>query len=515
MKRVSAFFLIFLYVFPLMAQVYKITDYGAIGDGITVNTVHIQQAIDKCSENGGGTVYIPAGVFISGTIELKSNVNLYLETGAVIKGSPNLNDYKPYQSMFYGASHFGIIHAHKAQNVSITGQGIIDGNDAVFFDWTKAKKIEWGGTQYTRQKENFRKVTEGIGDGPVEPKDRPRQMVIFSECRNVLVRDVQLLHAPFWTLHFADCDGVICTGLKIGGSLETPNSDGIDITSCNNVIISDCDIRTGDDAIAITGYAYHYELPGYSNLRHASANITVSNCLLQSRSSGIRIGFEDQNTVRNIQISNIIITNSNRGIGIFVRDSGSIENVNISNVFIETRLHTGDWWGNGEPIHISSIPRSPNVKTGKIRNVNFRDVTCRSEAGIVIFGLPESPIGELSFENLKLTITESPINETAGGNFDFRGCYGEKLQLFAHDIPGIYMQHVDKAWFNNVTVNWEQTQQPFFTHALEARHIGQLTLMYFSGMAAPAHASLKAVKLVNISRFITNMDKKMLVKEKD
>jgi hypothetical protein len=77
------------------------------------------------------------------------------------------------------------------------------------------------------------------------------------------------------------------------------------------------------------------------------------------------------------------------------------------------------------------------------------------------------------------------------------------------------MQHVDKAWFNNVTINWEQTQQPFFTHALEARHIGQLTLMYFSGMAAPAHASLKAVKLVNISRFITNMDKKMLVKEKD
>ncbi|MBN2088307.1 hypothetical protein JW964_01780, partial [candidate division KSB1 bacterium] len=310
-----------LFIFHLntTAETYRVTDFGAIPDNQTVNTALIQQAIDSCAANGGGTVDVPSGTFITGTIELKSNVNLYLESGAELKGSPDLADYRAYQRDGFDATHYGIIYAHRAQNVSITGQGAINGNEELFFDWQQAKKIEWGGTQFTRQKEQYRAVASGIGDGPVAPKARPRQMVIFSECVNVLVRDVQLIKSPFWTLHFADCDGVIASGLKIWASLETPNSDGLDITSCNNVMVSDCDIRTGDDAIAITGYAYHFELPGYHNLRHPADNITITNCNLQSRSSGIRIGFMDQNTIRNIHITNINITNSNRGIGIFVR----------------------------------------------------------------------------------------------------------------------------------------------------------------------------------------------------
>lgn len=368
MKNLLAVAIAFIFIVTINAQTYNIKDFGAKPDNRTLNTKSIQNAIDSCFANGGGKVYVPAGVFITGTLQLKSNINLHLESGAELKGSKQLADYTPYETKDFPTSNYGIIYAHKANNVSITGQGAINGNEEVFFDWTQAKKNEWGGTKDTRQKENYRSVASGMDDGPVVPKDRPRQMVIFSECTNVLVRDVQLIKSPFWTLHFADCDGVIASGLKILASLDTPNSDGLDITSCSNVAVSDCDIRTGDDAIAITGYAYHFELPGYHNLRHASNNITITNCNLQSRSSGIRIGFLDQNTIRNIHISNVNITNSNRGIGIFVRDEGSVENVTISQVNIETRLHTGDWWGNGEPIHISAVRGNADVKLGHIKN---------------------------------------------------------------------------------------------------------------------------------------------------
>ena len=184
-------------------------------------------------------------------------------------------------------------------------------------------------------------MKHGLGDGPLVPLDRPFQMIIFSNCKNVTVSGVLISNSPFWTLHFADCDGVIVNGIKLWNNLMIPNNDGIDVTSSSNVLISDCDIRTGDDAIAVTGYSHHFDLPGYKNIIHDSENITVTNCYLVSRSSAIRIGGWDQNNMRNYTFSNIVISNSNRGINLCVRDKGSIEDLNFSNIIIKTHLHTG------------------------------------------------------------------------------------------------------------------------------------------------------------------------------
>jgi len=493
-----------------LAQKLNIVDFGAKPDNSTVNTRFIQQAIDSCAALGGGSVYIPAGIFITGTIELKSNINLYLEAGAELKGSSEISDYKYYKSpIFDTPSHYGIIYAYKANNVSITGQGAINGNEEEFFIWDQAKKIEWGGSEFTRQKENYRKVESGIGDGPVVPKpDRPRQMVIFSECTNVLVRDVQLVKSPFWTLHFADCDGVIASGLKVWTSLETPNSDGIDITSCNNVIISDCDIRTGDDAIAITGYSHHFELPGYHNLRHASDNITITNCNLQSRSSGIRIGFLDQNTIRNIHISNINITNSNRGVGIFVRDEGSVENITISQVFISTRLHTGDWWGNGEPIHISAVRGTEENKLGQIKNVTFRDITCFGETGILVYGSENSYIEDVTFENMKFVLNKSKLNAVAGGNIDLRGALGN-MQLFASDISAFYAQFVNNLAMNNVSISWNGVAEEYFKYGIHVNVFENVQLTNVKATSSPSNNILPAILLENGNQYIiSNMNKK-------
>lgn len=497
-KNIFASFILLGIIHFCFAQKFNIIDFGAKPDNSTVNTEFIQHAIDSCAASGGGTVYIPAGVFVTGTIELKSNVNLEIESGGVLKGSANISDYKPYISPISNVpTHYGIIYAHKATNVSITGRGAIDGNEEAFFFWDQAKKIEWSGTEYTRQKANFRKVESGIGDGPVVPKsERPRQMIIFSECKNVLVRDVQLLRSPFWTLHFADCDGVVVSGVKIWASLEVPNNDGIDITSCNNVMISDCDIRTGDDAIVVTGYAYHFELPGYHNLRHPSGNIVITNCNLQSRSSGIRIGFLDQNSVKNIHIHNVNITNSNRGIGIFVRDEGSLENITISQATIYTRLHTGDWWGHGEPIHISAVQGTENGKLGTIKNVTFRDITCVGENGILIYGSQESIIEDIHFDNLKFTFRKSPLNEIAGGNIDLRGAYGNR-QLFASDISAFYAQYVKNITLNRVEIFWEDVAEEYFKHGIHIKEFNNIKLTHVKCKPSPSNKNLPAILLEN------------------
>ncbi len=124
------------------AQVFNITDFGALPDATTLNTEAIQTAIDACNKNGGGKVYVPAGTFITGTLELRSNVNLYLETGAELKGSSNMDDYKDYQAPNYEEpSHYGMIYSHCTENVTITRQGVINGSEKVFFEWDQAKTI--------------------------------------------------------------------------------------------------------------------------------------------------------------------------------------------------------------------------------------------------------------------------------------------------------------------------------------------------------------------------------------
>jgi polygalacturonase len=490
--------LIFSYL-NAKCQLFNISEFGALADNKTVNTKSIQNAIDSCTGAGGGTVCVPSGIFITGTIELKSNVNLYLENGAELKGSPDITDYKSYTLPGFGTFHYGILFAINAKNLSITGQGTINGNEEIFFDWSKAKTIEWGGSQFTRQKEKFRAVKEGIGDGPVVPdNNRPRQMVIFTACTNVLIRDVQLNKSPFWTLHLADCDGALISGVKIWASLLTPNSDGMDITSCNNVIVSDCDIRTGDDAIAITGYSHHYELPGFINLRHPSGNIAITNCNLQSRSSGIRIGSLDQNTIRNIHISNINISNSNRGIGIFIRDEGSVENITISQVSIETRLHTGDWWGNGEPIHISAVRGNADVTLGQLRNVTFRDITCTGENGILVYGSEESVIEQVRFENLRLFIKDCELNKSTGGNIDLRGALLEK-QLFSADISGFYAQYVKGLIMNDVTIKWDNVKEEYFKYGIHIKYSSNLSLSDIEAEPSPSNSSLAPVMIESCS----------------
>jgi polygalacturonase len=483
MLRLSSFVTVLLSLQPAFVQPISIniSALGAVGDGKTINTRVIQRAVDSIARAGGGSVCVPPGVFLTGTLQLRSNVDLHLERGAVLKGSANRQDY------VLNGRVVGLLFTQDAENVSITGLGTIDGNGDSFMELGKAKNLENASVSWTRQREQFRRVTEGIGDGPVVPKDRPFQMIIFSDCRNVTVRDVLITNSPFWTLHCADCDGVIVSGVRIWCNLLVPNNDGVDFTSCSNVLMSDCDIRTGDDCIAITGYSRHFDLPGYKDLRHDSENITITNCTMISRSSAIRIGGFDQNSMRNCVFSNLTITNSNRGIGIFVRDHGSIENLIFSNVVIDTRLHTGDWWGNGEPIHVSAVRLTKDVTLGKIRNVKFQNIICKGESGILVYGTEESVIENVSFRDVKFHLVESKLNDLSGGNFDLRPVLDPKLQLFAHDISGFYAQWVKNLRIEDFDLVWDPVRHPFFTHGVEVRNFEDVRIFWYRGSGAPGN----------------------------
>ena len=483
--------------FTAAAQTYSIKSYGATGDGKTLVTKALQQAVDACAQAGGGTVEVPAGTYVIGTVFLKSNVELHLSSGAVLKGSPNLADYHGYTMPQYGQNYYGMLFAENAENVALTGQGTVDGNNPVFYDFTRAKTLDTASTRYTRQKNNYRRVASGLGDGPVVPKDRPRQMVVFSVCKNVRVSNVSLVNSPFWTLHFADCVGVAVRGVRLYSGLLVPNADGIDFTDCRNVTVSDCDIQAGDDALVVAGYNHHFEIPGFHNLHQPSENITITNCNLQSASSGIRIGFLDQNSVRNVTVSNCTITNSTRGINISLRDEGSLENLIFSNIRIETRLRTGDWWGNGEPIHISAIRGNAdkNVPLGQIRNVQFNNITCRGENGILVYGTPESTLQDITFNNVRFDFVDSPLNDVAGGNVDLRGNLDPRYGLFARAIPGLLAEHVRGLTIRDFTLNWVSPRASFLSNGLEVNQAQDVRISGFVGSGAPTNRQAKPIKL--------------------
>lgn len=366
----------------------NILDFGAVGNGTALNTKAFEKAIAEAKKNCG-TVYVPAGTYLTGTIDLQG-VSLYLESGAVIKGSENLNDY-PYQDFYH--NELGQLRALivnlKHDNVSITGSGTIDFNGHSFYDLEK-----WNVPQ---SKERFsdsqiHECTHLIGD-------RPAQSLFFFDSKNITISGISVIDAPCWTLTFAECENVKLTGLTIDTSLNIPNDDGIHISSCKDVIISDCNISSGDDCIALSCI---------TNWEKPCENVVISNCILRSCSKAIVIGYI-YSQVRNVMITNCIIKESNRGLCIMSHDEcGTVENVRVSNCMIDTRIRAGNWWGNGEPIlmmavpHDSHLPSYQKPKTSaeySIRNVHINSVTCTGENAMGIVG-SSSNISDISLQNI-------------------------------------------------------------------------------------------------------------------
>ncbi|MCD9020320.1 glycoside hydrolase family 28 protein [Cohnella silvisoli] len=457
---------------------YNVRDYGAAGDGVVKDTGALNRAIADCHRHGGGTVRVPAGIYLTGTIEILSHVTLHLEAGSLLLGSPDIDDYTtlPYTSEFRNKVLITVIGV---VNVSITGQGVIDGNSDAFIRQGQADLDRDFMAEYTRQGENYHLVNDEPDDGPLECNTRPGILILILSCQEVQVSNIKIRNSPNWCLHVARSEGVLLTGLEIRNSLLVPNADGIDVSRSRNVRISNCNIVGGDDGLAFSPCAEGY---GESE----SENIVVENCTIVSRSAGIRLGWDACN-FRNFLFHNIVIHNSNRGIGVYLREGESIENVVFSNIIIETRLHKGKWWGKAEPIHISVVPLPAHTKPeftgtmGRIRNLTFTNITAIGEQGIVVAGNADSIIEDLTFDNVRITLKEGPLQESFGGNFDFRPSRDPRLNVFAHDIPALYASHVRNLTLRNVDVQWQGRLPEYVKNGLEIEHFEGLIIDGFSG----------------------------------
>jgi hypothetical protein len=488
---------------------YNILDYGAKGDGKTINTKAINRAVEKCNIMGGGTVLIPPGKFVTGTIVLLSNVNFHLEPGAILLGSKDTSDYLKMSSTLFneGYNRFGMICAVNAINISITGSGEINGNGTSFMNGLD--KPHMGSDfdrKFTRQGEEFMKPGTVFEDGPLSYSFRPGLLITIEQCEKVNICDVLLKDSPEWTIRIGDCDDVEVRGISILNNPLIPNNDGVHVTTSRNVRISDCNVFAGDDAIIVTGFG-NSPLPcdliskskkplTIGNKTGIAENVTVTNCTLSSRSACIRVGY-GSHPIRNLVFSNLVMYESNRGIGVFARDNSRIENVLFSNIIINTRLHSGHWWGKGEPIHISALQDTKNGTPGTINNIRFSDITATSESGILIFGLENSVIENISLDNIKLTINKGRYSESYGGNIDLRPAYPLDYAIFKHDIPGLYAQYVKHLSVSQFELNWGTGLDPFFTNAVEINHFRNILLDGINGNPAPVSKGLSALILRN------------------
>jgi hypothetical protein len=498
--------LLLVYSSAAFSKDFIITEFGAQTGKLS--TEAIQKAVDECFAAGGGRVVIPPGTFVTGPVILKSNITVYFESGAVLKGSEDINDYR--KSNIRG----GIFYCEDAYNVSISGYGTIDASGSHFYDFTKNHVYDEFDKSVTRQKENYMPEETFFTDGPVKRITMPGMTIVFFHCTRVSLTGITVKDTPIWAIRFGYCEDVRVDGITIRNNVLVPNSDGIHCTASRNIRISNCDIVAGDDAIVMTGFDKIEDRPGYSmdeqekhtygNKSVYAENMNVINCQLKSSSAGIRIGY-GQHPIRRCVFSNITIYDSHRGIGIFAHDTTDIEELTFNNIIIETRLFNGQWWGHGEPIHLSCISRFPGHTAGQIKNVTFSNITATGEQGILIFGRKESRIDDIRFSNISLKIRKGKETTGYGGNIDLRPAAEKKMQIFEHDIPGLYAQFVSNLSISGFELRWDPLLPDFFSNAVEVDEFENLRIDRLQGEASSNSKDKAAVKLSNGKGFqITN-----------
>lgn len=387
------------------APVYNVKTFEAAGDRRALDTAAIQKAIDACNKDGGGVVCFPAGNFLSGTLFLKSKVTLYLSPGATLWGSARISDYDPKH----------LIYAKGVENIAIEGGGAIDGQGDSFLD-------------------------KGLN-----PLPRPSPLIEIWDSRGIRIENVTIRKAPAWTIHPKNCDGIKIRGISLLNNLRGINTDGIDPDSCRNVIISDCHIEAGDDCIVL-------KTTNRGGAAGRVENVAVTNCVLVSSASALKLGTESYGDFSHCVFSNCIIRNSRTGIALLAKDGGTMEDIRFSNITMTTQPK----WGKGLewPIVVDIEKRTADSKLSHIRDVSFSDITVYTKGRVLAEGMPESPIEQLRFRNLLMRMAGY---EEIKGAHKMRGGaktvaegmpdYGSTpaALIFAH-IKGLYLEGIGTAW---------------------------------------------------------------------
>ncbi|OLS35549.1 glycoside hydrolase family 28 protein [Bacillus sp. MRMR6] len=441
---------------------YNVTIYGAKGDGVTDDTEAIVAAIENCEAGGGGTVYIPAGTYVTGPINLRSNMTLYVDAGATVLFKDDFDSYPTVKTRWSGYECYGfspLIFGDGLQNVTIKGEGCFDGQGEA---WWKVNRRLRKGESFTtvRTKEITRLNHELIGllnTNLVEWESqflRP-PLLQFIHCEHVKIEGITLKNSPFWNTHLVYCNDVSVHGVTFKNPSNTPNGDGFDIDSCSNVRISNCHFDVGDDCLCLkSGINEDGRRVG-----RPTENVTVTNCTMQRGHGGVVFGSENSGGIRNVTVSNCVFIGTDRGIRFKTNRArgGYIKNILVNNIYMEDvfcPLTINSFYRHGvdetdETINsLEAIPISE--KTPIIEHVQISHVTaknCRA-AAVFIYGLPEMPVKDISISHLTIEMTNDP--EEQGGEPDM-----VKEAIFMAG-EGVFCKYVDGMVLDRVRIETRQ-----------------------------------------------------------
>ena len=395
----------------VQAEWLNVQQRGAQTDGKTLVTDVIQKAIDEASSAGGGTVYFPAGTYLTGALHMRSNTTLHLDAGAVLKFSDNPDHYLPFVQLRWEGtvmnSFSPLIHAHEVDNITIEGRGLLDGQGQ---NWWKAEYDIRGKFAQTEDQDPINGYQQMWVDanpgftvsdyyrGSIRRKFfRPPFFQAFRST-NIRITGVKFINSPFWTINPAFCQNVTIDGITIDNP-PSPNTDGINPTSCKDVHISNCHISVGDDCITIKSGR---DADG-RKWNTPCENITITNCTMLSGHGGVVIGSEVSGSVRKVTIANCVFDGTDRGIRLkSSRERGGIvEEIRVSNIVMKNIKKTAFVFN---LFYDRNIPEGPvTEKTPVFRNIHISNVTGTevNEAGMIL-GINEMPVSNLTFSNINL-----------------------------------------------------------------------------------------------------------------
>lgn len=407
MHRCTFMLVCLVWASALNAKDFDVKSFGAKGDGIAVDTIALQRAIDACSDYGGGRVVLEHGRFLSGTITLKAGVDLHIDASATLLGSPNCADYiespcvnHVYPKRVARGRATCLIYADETESIAISGRGKIDCNGQAF---VRERPIlcEW--TEKHCRNERI--------PGMLTP---PR-VVFFAGCRNVAVTDITVVNLPSgWCFWVNDCDVVSFDHVKIFGGMQSPNNDGIHINCCRDVQVANCCVETQDDAIVVRA--------DYSMLkeRKSCERVAIVNCSLMSYCACIRLSFLNDGEVRSCSFSNIMMHDSQFGLNLELRPkkgavlSGKLgvesivedivfSNVDMQRVICPFRCVTGN---------------RPEVNCLAIRDIRFNECHSRGAQYSVFSGGSGNPLEGFIFKNCTFS-TEKPVSFVNCSGFQY------------------------------------------------------------------------------------------------
>lgn len=405
-------------IIPAMAagKVCDARTYGAKADGIAKDTQAIQNAIDDCSKAGGGTVKLSGGTFLSAPIVLKSNITLDIAKGTTLLGSPDHADY-PRKIEFRGPGYQSLVSATNAQNIAITGGGVIDGNGASW--WALARTQKNAGV---------------LGS----ENSRPRG-VVFDHCKHVRIEGVTVQNSPYWQIVPYYSDDVVIRNVRILAPQHSPNTDAIDPFSSSNVVIDHVYADVGDDNVAIKSGMINSPGPDAP-----SKNITITDCDFM-HGHGLSIGSEIAGGAQNIKAERIHFNGTDQGIRIKAnRDRGNdVSNISFKDITMEnvkTSILISEYYPKAlpqgevaaEPVQ-RLTPHFHNISIENVKSVNS------AWAGVII-GLPEAPVKDLVMKNVD-------IQANKGMAIAYADVTGKNVKVTAAEGEGITVAPTAKANF--------------------------------------------------------------------